>query len=342
MTNYPEAEDIRRIVDEAQTILIIQADNPDVDSVASALALESILGDLGKDVQLYCGVDIPSYLHYLPGWGRISKEVPKKFDASIIVDTASDALLEQLSKSGAKNWVAARPSVILDHHSTEATIGFATVTCIQSAVATAEIIHELANQLKWPITQPARDLIAVAILSDSLGLMSTATTARSIHIIAELVEQGVSLPQLESARRETLRRAPELIHYKGELLKRVEFHADDRIATLSIPWEEIERYSPLYNPSMLVIDDMRLGKNTEVAIAFKIYRDGKITAKIRCNYGWGIADKLAEHFGGGGHPLAAGFKLTDGRPFGDVKSETIKIASKLLDEIEKETANEAL
>lgn len=342
MVSYPEAEKIRDILDEAKSIVVIQADNPDIDSLASALALEDILGEQGKEVHLYCGVDLPSYLHYLHGWGRVSKDMPKQFDASIIVDTASDSLLEQLDKNGTKGWVAARPSIVIDHHATEATISFASVLCHQPAVATGEILYELSQQLNWPLSQSTKNLIAMAILSDSLGLMSQSTTSRTIHIIAELVEAGVNLPELESARRETLNREPELIHYKGELLRRVEFHDGDRIATVYIPWEEIEKYSPLYNPSMLVIDDMRLGKGTEVAIAFKIYRDGKVTAKIRCNYGWGMADKLAEHFGGGGHPLASGFKITDGRSYEDIKKETIEVASKLLDEIEQETADEAL
>ena len=168
----------------------------------------------------------------------------------------------------------------------------------------------------------------MGILSDSLGLMSQSTSSRSIHIIGELVEAGVNLAELESLRRETLRRDVELIHYKGELLQRVEYYGDNRVAIVSIPWEEIEKYSPHYNPSMLVIDDMRLAKGTDIAIAFKLYKDGKVTAKIRCNYGYGIADKLAEHFGGGGHPMASGFKITDGRSYENIKSETIDLISK--------------
>jgi phosphoesterase RecJ-like protein len=339
---YKEAEQIRKIIEDAKTIAVIQADNPDVDSLASALALESILGEIGKTVHLYCGVDLPSYLHYLPGWGRVRNEMPKQFDASIIVDTASDGLLTQLDKSGAKSWVAAKPVVVLDHHTTDASISFASVICAPKAVATGEVVYELATQLKWPMDKSAKELVAMAILSDSLGLMSESTTPRSIHIIAELVEAGVNLPELESARRESLRREPELIHYKGELLKRVEFEAEGRVAIVTIPWEEIERYSPLYNPSMLVIDDMRLAKNTEVAIAFKLYRDDKVTAKIRCNYGWGIADKLAEHFGGGGHPLASGFKITDGRKYDAIKAEAIEVTAKLLNQLEQSRADETV
>lgn len=327
---------VAEIVGRAKTIAIIQADNPDVDSLASALALEAILGKLGKKPILYCGVDLPIHLHYLAGWDRVRREMPKQFDASIIVDTSSDSLLEQLNKNGSKAWLAAKPSIVLDHHATDATISFASVIYNPPAVATGEVVYELGQKLKWPMSQEVKKLMAIAILSDSLGLMSEATTARSIHIIGEIVEAGVSLAELENARRQTLRRDPELIHYKGRLLQRVEFHSDNRIATISIPWQEIEKYSSLYNPSMLVIDDMRLSRGTEVAIAFKLYRDGKVTAKIRCNLGYPLADKLAEHFGGGGHPLASGFKITDGRSYELIKSETIEVATKLLSKIEKQ------
>lgn len=335
MSKITDAAQIKNILDEAKKVVLVQADNPDVDSLASSLALEAILDSQGKKVELYCGIDLPSYLHYLPGWGRVSRDMPKQFDASIIVDTSSDILLGQLAKSDAKAWLASRPCIVMDHHATDATIGFANVMAIYPAVSTTEIIFELATHLNWKLDKETKEFLAMGILSDSLGLMSQSTTARSIHIIGELVESGVNLAQLESLRRETLRRDPELIHYKGELLQRVEFFGDNRVAIVSIPWQEIEKYSPLYNPSMLVIDDMRLAKGTDIAIAFKIYKDGKVTAKIRCNYGYGIADKLAEHFSGGGHPMASGFKVTDGRSYEDIKGETIDLAVKLLKNAEQ-------
>lgn len=335
MKHYPEARPIQQALEAANHVVVIQADNPDGDSLASALALEHVLSDLGKQVTLYCGVDLPSYLMYLPGADRVVTQLPKRFDLSIIVDTSSDTLLEQLDRQQAKGWLAARPAVVIDHHATAPTISFAKIICNHPAVATGEVLYELAGQLDWPLSDQAKELLAMAILSDSLGLTSEATTARSIHIIGELVEGGVKLAELENARRASLKREPELIHYKGRLLERVEFHADGRVATVTIPHDEIEKYSPLYNPPMLVLDDMRLAKPVQVAIAYKTYRDGKVTAKIRCNYGFGIADKLAEAYGGGGHAYAAGFKITDGRSYDEIKSASLNTAAELLDELEK-------
>jgi bifunctional oligoribonuclease and PAP phosphatase NrnA len=335
MTDYSQTDQIREIIDGAQRIVIMQADNPDGDSLGSALALEHILGDLGKEPYLYCGVDIPSYLTYLPGWDRIEKELPNQFDASIIVDTSAISLFESLTNNQHAK-LGSRPCIVLDHHAVEATIPFATVVCNQPVVSTGELIYELAAQLGWPLNLEAKRMLATSIMADSLGLVTEATSARSIHIIANLVEGGVKLSELEHARRLLMRKSPELVRYKGELLQRIEYHAASRIATVIIPWAEIEQYSPLYNPSMLVMEDMRMTIGTQIGIAFKIYKDGKITAKIRCNQDAPIAAQLAEHFGGGGHLYASGFKLQEARHIGDVKAECINLATKLLDNLPKQ------
>lgn len=324
-------QQINELVQSAHKIVIIQADNPDGDSVASSLALEHILGDLGKNVYMYCGIDIPQHLRYLEGWDRISRDFPSQFDLSIIVDTSSKLLLEQLGKKNQLGWVAAKPCIVLDHHTTESTIDFATISHITGAVSTGELIYDLSKTNNWSINQQAAELLAISIMADSLGLTTDKTSPHSIRVVADLVEQGVSLSKLEYARRLTMRRRPELVHYKGELLQRVEYFSDNRIALVAIPWEEIEKYSHEFNPSILVLDDMRLTTNTKIAVAFKLYPNGRITAKIRANYDGAIADKLAEHFGAGGHPGSSGFKIEDGRSYNEIKEEYVAVATRLLD-----------
>jgi phosphoesterase RecJ-like protein len=338
---YPETAQIREILEVATRVVIIQADNPDGDSLGSSLALEHILGDQGKEPTMYCGMGIPSYLSYLPGWDRVTQDLPIQFDVSIIVDTSADSLLESLTASE-RALIASKPCIIIDHHATEATITFATVTCIHPAVATGEIIYELAKQIGWRVNADAKNMIATSIMADSLGLTTEATSARSIHIIGELVEGGVRLSELEHQRRLLMRKSPELVTYKGELLQRIEYAVDGQLAIVAIPWKEIEAYSPQYNPSMLVMEEMRMTLGVRIAVAFKIYKDGKITGKIRCNQDSPVGGKLAEHFGGGGHAYSSGFKVQDGRPFNEVKSECISYATELLANLERKQNNETI
>lgn len=324
-------QDIKQIVDSAQHIVVVQADNPDGDSLASALALEQILGDLGKQVSLYCGVEMPTYLRYLEGWDRVYTELPVQFDASIIVDTSAIILLEQLDKTGSLHWLKTKPCIVLDHHTaSQPTIDFATVTYLKEAVSTGELIYELSHQLGWGRNIYANNHIMTSIMSDSLGLTSEGTSARSIAIVSELVEQGVKIPDLEDKRRSLQKKSPALLRYKAELLQRIEYSDDSRVATILIPWDEIQKYSNEYNPSVLVLDEMRQVTGVCIAIAFKTYPDGRITGKLRANYGYGVAADVAAHFGGGGHPYAAGFRITNGKPYNEVKSECIRKTQELL------------
>ncbi len=321
---------IADFIDKFETVVIIQADNPDADSVSSALALETILSDLGKNPKLYCGVEIPRYLRYLNGWDRIEHDLPKDFEASIIVDTSALMLLETLQISGQINWLKTKPCLIIDHHATESTIDFASLAHIQNAVSTTEVIYRISRELKWPLSITTSEFLAYGMLSDSLGLTSEATTSESVFMLGNLVEYGVDLAKLDSKRRELSKKQPEILHYKGELLKRVAISEDGLIATIDIPWEEIEKYSHMYNPSVLVLDEMRQVEGVAIAIAYKSYPDGRITAKIRANYGYKIADTLAERFGGGGHPYASGFRITDGRSLSEIKSDVTECAIQLL------------
>jgi phosphoesterase RecJ-like protein len=344
MTTYEQAAAVQQIVDGAQKIVILQADNPDGDSLGSSLALEHILGDMGKEVSLYCAIDMPAYLKYLPGWDRVSKDIPTQFDASVIVDASTMTLFEKLSESQQKGWVAAKPTVVLDHHQEVSNnVPFAQVIINDpKRSSTGELIFLLAKQLGWPLSVAAQECIMTSILGDTQGLSNNEATPETYRIMAEMIESGVSRPRLEERRRAYTKMPEDIFRYKADLIKRVEFHHDHQLAVVDVPQEEINQYSPLYNPIPLIQNDMLQVEGVRVAVVFKRYNNSRITAAVRCNPSATIAAGLAEHFGGGGHTYASGFKLTDGRPFNEVKSECIKFAAELLEQLNQESHNEAI
>lgn len=316
----------------AKTVVIIQAENPDGDSLASALALESVLGEAGLEPIMYCAVDIPKYLRYLPGWDRVTNIAPQDFDVSLIVDASTAPLLEK-TYAAFHQRLNQRPSIVIDHHETGIDLRHDVITVTdKSAVSSGQIIYELIQQAGWQIDANTANLLAASIMSDTLGLSTPNVTAKSIHTVAELVENGATLHTLDEARRELNTKSLEIFHYKGRLFERVELELDNQLALVHIPWEEIEEYSDQYNPSMLIIDEMRLIDGVRIAIAFKSYPDGKVTAKIRANSSAPIADKLAEHFGGGGHLYSAGFKRTDA-PLETLRREVVTVVSQLLQDL---------
>ncbi len=294
----------------AQKIVVIQAENPDGDSLGSALALEDLLMEAGKDVKLYCAIDIPKYLRYINGWDRVEKDWPTDRDTAIIVDTASKTLLVQaLETPGVQHFLESHPVILIDHHQDEGgDLPFETISVINpTAVAASEVIYTMAIEAGWVITPAAAESMFIGIQSDSLGLTTQNTTAASYKAAAELVALGAVPATIENRRREYMKKPADILEYKGRLIGRIEYLLDGALATVHIPWEDIEEYSDRYNPSVLVLDEMRLVDTVQVAVALKTYPDGKITGKIRANIP--VAHHVAGYFGGGGHEYAAGFKL---------------------------------
>ena len=298
----------KSLVDSAKKIVIIQAENPDGDSLGSALALEEILGDQGKSVQLHCPIELPKYLHYITGWDRVTAEIDMAADLYIIVDTTADILLSKTMEiPGARHALETRPVLVIDHHVSESTLSFEGELISQIAVSTSEVIYHLCVENDWQINSQAAENLLIALMSDSRGLTTQSSTAESFFVAGKLTELGASNAKIEERRREFMKKAPEILEYKGRLLQRIEYFLDGKLALIHIPFDEIQAYSDKYNPSVLVLDEMRLVEGVEVTVAIKTYPDGKLTGKLLTNAP--VAADIAGYFGGGGHPYAAGFRV---------------------------------
>lgn len=316
---------------EIKTVLVLQPENPDGDSVASSLALEEILGDLGKEVIIYGYVHVPDYLHYIQGADRITEEFPNNFDATIIVDTVTASLLENTLKGAKLGAISKKPVLILDHHPTENDLPLEHAAFYGGegeSVATGEIVYDLARKNDWEINPTAATHIVESILADTLGLTTEAVTGENVQVVAECLKLGAKMSEIDKRRREFMKKSAKIVTYKGVLLQRIEYLLDGKLALIHIPWEEIEEYSPHYNPSMLALEELRNTEGVELAVGLKTYPDGKITGKIRAN-NHPLAGDLAAHFGGGGHAYAAGFKTMDWK-YEELKQELIKKSQELL------------
>ena len=316
---------------DKKSICIIQAENPDGDSLGSAIALDYILKD--TENSLYCPIDIPKYLHYFPDWSRVSSEFDFKADGYIIVDTAAEVLLSKLLDDTAiKNRLYSAPVLVIDHHKTEDDITFPHESIIEVRPAAAEVVFEIAKSCNLEIDKSAAEALMQGVMSDTLGLTGVAVNARTFEIMAELSKLGANIGELEETRREYMKKSQRIFEYKADLIKRSEFYLDGALATVLIPWEDIEEYSDEYNPNVLILEELRMVEGVKVAVAVKTYPDGKVTGKIRCS-GTSIADKVAGYFGGGGHPYAAGFRTYD-TTYEEVIKDLVKIVPELLAEEE--------
>lgn len=328
-------EEATNLINGAQKIIVIQAENPDGDSLGSSLALEELLGDLGKDVTLYCPVEVPKYLRYISGWDRVVMDFDTSADLAIIVDTAADVLITKvLETPGVRHFLESHPVLVIDHHTTESNLSFEHTMLSANAVATGEVLYGLASSNGWTINKQAAEDMLAAILSDSLGLTTQNVTPETFIVVSELHKLGAHIAEVEERRREFMKKAPEILAYKGELIGRIEYYLDGKLALVHIPWEDIQKYSDQYNPSVLVLDEMRLVEGVEVGVAIKTYPDGKLTGKLRSNLP--VSETIAGYFGGGGHKYAAGFRAYE--EYDTIVRELIEATDKALKEHDAQAA----
>ena len=328
-------ETAKTLIADAKKIVVIQAENPDGDSLGSALALEEILGDQGKAVQLHCSVEIPKYLRYIKGWDRVTAEFDTQAELAIIVDTAADVLLSKtLELPGVRHFLETHPVLVIDHHTTEANLTFPHELLSRPAVSTGEVIFDLTEAAGWKInTQAAEDLL-IAQMSDSLGLTTQTVTPKSFYVAGKLTEFGASNATIEARRREFMKKSPDILAYKGKLIEKIDYFLDGRLALVHVPFEEIEQYSDKYNPGALIGDELRLVEGVDLGVVIKTYPDGKVTARLRSNSP--IAETVAGYFGGGGHPYAAGFRVYE--DYDTVVKELIDATDKALQTHDTQTS----
>jgi phosphoesterase RecJ-like protein len=299
-----QIQKLGELIEGAHSILLLQPDSPDGDSLGSALGLEEILGDLGKEVFMYSYKEPEPYLRFLQGWDRVAQDLPKSFDLTILVDTGSPALIKS-ALAHHFTPLTSKPFVIIDHHVSRQGFGFEATEIVEEAVATSELITRISNQLGWKINPTAARALASALLADSLGLTTSGTTAASVAALATLTENGANLYELSKDRREASAITSDLLHLKGKLLQSVSFYLDGRLAVAEITPDMVARYKDIAEPYTLILSDIQWTKGVELVAVFKNYGT-KINVPLRSTTG--AAGPVAEILGGGGHPNAAAFR----------------------------------
>jgi len=317
---------LNNLIKNSNHLLILQPEKPDADSLASTLALEEMLADDLKNITMFCYDEVPEHLRYLSGWDRVTDEFPKEFDFSILVDAGTPNMIERtLHKHGSK--LSAKPFVVIDHHKIRQGLAFDTIDIIDGrAASVGELLVELAKTLKLKISLQAAKCIISSILADTMNLTTPSTTVKTVQAFTDMVKLGVNLAELHRDYEKMGELNPELFSFKGRLIERIQYFLDGKISLLVIQPDELTKFAKIHDPSDLVIQEMRLVSGVIVAVTLRNYKT-KIKVSLRANLA--IAGKAAEQFGGGGHPMAAGYRVEGGN-IDKVQEDIIKTLTKLI------------
>lgn len=293
-------EEIAELIEQVNSVVVLGHVMPDGDCVSSVLTLSVGLERLGKVVEAVIDSKIPYVFERIPFVQKISSEMEISPELLIVVDTSSPDRLGRYV-----TLVERIPTIVVDHHLTNSYFGWRN-WIDPSFAATAQMVFRLNKLLGVPYDPDLATVNYLGIATDTGFFRNSNTDVRVFEDVYELSKLGanahlVAKELLENKRFE---------QYKlfAEVLNRLQTVLDGRIAYSFIDYETYERYNCTDEDSSGFVGELRALRGVEVAVLFMEYPKGRVHVSLRSK-DWFDVSKVALHFGGGGHPRAAGVTL---------------------------------
>ena len=308
MKKYPKIIDrILEVVRASRTFCVVGHVRPDGDCVGSQLGLTLALQAEGKQVVCWNEDPLPQKYRFLDPDGLIQKpRRGQKFDCVIATDSASCERLGIIS-----HCILHRKKFInIDHHESNTRYGDLNWVSAREP-STGELIFRLLKIARWPITRQIADCLFTAVSTDTGSFQYPSTRPGTYHVAGELVARGADLARIcdEVYQSYPLSRARLLKHVYSH------FHLtqDNQIAYFWLKNADFARTGADSADSEGLIDHIRAIEPVVVACVFEEVEPELTRVSLRSKSDRVNVNEIAAQFGGGGHPAAAGARIT-GKP----------------------------
>jgi phosphoesterase RecJ-like protein len=308
MKIHPKIVDrIVEAIKASETICIGGHVRPDGDCIGSQLGLTIALTNAGKKVCCWNQDPVPAKLAFLDPKKLIQPpEKGKHFDCVIATDCAS---LERLG-TVAECITDRKVFINIDHHTSNTR--YADMNWIAAREpSTGELIFRLLKAGNWPITPMISDCLFTAVSTDTGSFQYPTTRPATYHVAGELVKRGANLARIcdEVYQSYPLGRVRLLRH----VYNKFRLTHDNQIAYFWLKKSDYSRTGTEPSDSEGLIDHIRAIEPVVVACVFEEVEPNLTRISLRSKSSKVDVNKIAQMFGGGGHPAAAGARL-EGTP----------------------------
>jgi phosphoesterase RecJ-like protein len=297
-------DEVARILDGAQRVLLTSHRRPDGDGTGSMVGLASLLRTAGKEAVLYTPDLIPRRYKWLPLLKSVVHKVPPgvRFDATVVVDCADLQMVADVLPPPEVRGVL----VSLDHHAAGHPFGDVTV-CDPSAAAVSVIIARLARRLGWAIPVDAATALYVSLISDTGGFRHANTNVEAMRLGAELVEAGAQPAAIASRLEE--RSTVGKLKLLGASLGTIEVVCGGKVALLQVNAEMVESTGGSWDDIESLVYWARGVEGAVAGVLITTARGGGVRVSMRARDQRIDVGAVCLGLGGGGHPGAAGCHL---------------------------------
>ncbi|MCH8327934.1 MAG: bifunctional oligoribonuclease/PAP phosphatase NrnA [Candidatus Marinimicrobia bacterium] len=317
-------------VEKAGRILLSTHENPDGDGIGSELAICEHFKQMGKEVRILNGSQIPPVYEFLDpnGWIEIydrDKDVEwlKGCDLAVVFDLGDFRRLLNVGEDLLEHKIELAG---IDHHPQ---MGYAAVKGTPyrynlidfSAPSTGTLVWQyLRSFAEGKITRSMADALYTALVTDTGSFKYDNTDTRAHLMAVDLMRIGVH-PYFIHKRVYEQRTYPQ-VNLLGQLIKHIEYSDDGRVAWCVLTQERFKSVDADLEDVEGFSEFIRAIKGVQIAAVISEVSPGKTRISMRSKGSLAIND-VAQQMGGGGHPFAAGISAE--RPWADVLADLLPL-----------------
>ncbi|MCA9832773.1 MAG: bifunctional oligoribonuclease/PAP phosphatase NrnA [Thermomicrobiales bacterium] len=295
------------LLKQASCVLLPTHQNVDADSLSSVLAIKLALQQFNIRAEvLVTDGEVPHSLEFLQDMGEVLlygiDELPE-YDLLLLADHSDRTRGGAFYRDDKSRTDGHIPIINIDHHVTNDRFGV--INIIEpTAASTTEVLADVLAMWGTVLTREIAQCLLAGIYGDTLGLRTESTTARTLRTSADLVDNGGNPVPIVNA----------LFRLKSK-----ESVMLWRAALRGVQWTGDLIWTELKQKTFEEVGAQR--SEAEGMVNFLVGTEGSRAAAIlyETNTGWRVSmrsmtedvdvARIATHFGGGGHPRAAGVQI---------------------------------
>ncbi len=310
MTNFLY-DQIKGEVEKAQHILLLTDERIDGDTMGSTMGLYHVLKDLGKRVEVFSPKPLPDMFKFLPEVDVIRRDKEVFLQPTIDLVIISDCSDGVYIKTFLPTMPQPAPLVVFDHHATNPVYGTYNVVEPQAA-SSADVVWRFVKDTNWQVSPQAAQCLITGICTDTVLFSTSNTTSAALEASSELVKLGADLKVV--VKNTLMNQSLASLKLWGLAMERLFDDQDLQAVATAITQKDLTDVNGTEDDVGGISGFLHsmLEGQYEVVVVYRETKDGHVKGSMRSR-GRDVAKLAEQRFGGGGHKLAAGFKIDNAK-----------------------------
>ena len=302
---HATARQIHNHIQSAQTCALVSHQNPDGDTLGSALAFAQYLINHGKKVKIFCLSPVPEKFNFLHNIELVST------DPSVFTDVDTITVLDcgDLRYAGVADILKDHTATLIniDHHATNEKYGRYNLV-MDNWAATTEVVYNFFKINNITITPPMATALLTGLITDTDNFTNSATSYTSLIAAGQLLRLGANWLVINRSLMQN--KSIQLLKLWGIVLSRLNKNEKLNMAYTYLTNADLKEHRATDADVEGIANFLnKLNDDSDMSLFMKETPDGKIKGSFRTTRDDIDVSQIAKQLNGGGHKKAAGFTV---------------------------------